>query len=152
MIERIEASSTFNEGFGMSEHIAAVLLDLAWHELGPDEVPTDPEEVLRFEAEALAAVGLDNPAVPPRYSTPYFAHSMSSGYASAYYSYVWSEVLDADTVAWFKENGGLTRENGDRYRRHVIGIGGAADPLASYREFRGRDADPRHLLQRRGLL
>ncbi len=152
VIERIEASSTFNEGFGTSEYLAAALLDLAWHELGPDEVPTSPDEVLRFEAEALAAVGLDNPAVPTRYSTPYFAHSMSSGYASAYYSYIWSEVLDADTVAWFKENGGLARENGDLYRKHVIAIGGTKDPLESYVEWRGRPAPIEPLLERRGLV
>lgn len=152
VVERIEASSTFNEGFATSEYLAAALLDLAWHELGPDEVPTDPADVLRFEAAALAAVGLDNPAVPTRYSTPYFAHSMSSGYASAYYSYIWSEVLDADTVKWFKENGGLTRENGDLYRKYVIGIGGTKDPLASYVEWRGRPAPIEPLLERRGLV
>ena len=151
VVDRIEASSTFNEGFGTSEYLAAALLDLAWHELGPDDVPTDPDEVLRFEASALAAVGLDNPAVPTRYSTPYFAHSMSSGYASAYYSYIWSEVLDADTVAWFKDNGGLTRENGDLYRKYVIGIGGTKDPLDSYAEWRGRPAPIEPLLERRGL-
>ncbi len=151
VVERIEASSTFNEGFGTSEYLAAALLDLAWHELGPDEVPMSPDEVLRFESEALAAVGLDNPAVPTRYSTPYFAHSMSSGYASAYYSYIWSEVLDADTVAWFKDNGGLTRENGDLYRKYVIGIGGTTDPLASYVAWRGRPAPIEPLLERRGL-
>ncbi|MEZ0580338.1 M3 family metallopeptidase [Nocardioides sp. MH1] len=151
VVERIEASSTFNEGFGTSEYLAAALLDLAWHELGPDEVPTSPDDVLRFEADALAAVGLDNPAVPTRYSTPYFAHSMSSGYASAYYSYIWSEVLDADTVAWFKDNGGLTRENGDLYRKYVIGIGGTKDPLDSYAEWRGRPAPIEPLLERRGL-
>ena len=151
VVERIEASSTFNEGFGTSEYLAAALLDLAWHELGPDEVPTNPDDVLRFEAEALAAVGLDNPAVPTRYSTPYFAHSMTS-YASAYYSYIWSEVLDADTVAWFKDNGGLTRENGDLYRKYVIGIGGTKDPLASYVEWRGRPAPIEPLLERRGLV
>ena len=151
VVERIKASSTFNEGFGTSEYLAAALLDLAWHELTPEQVPTDPADVLGFEAEALAAVGLDNPAVPTRYSTPYFAHSMSSGYASAYYSYIWSEVLDADTVAWFEGNGGLTRDNGDLYRKYVIGIGGTKDPLASYAEWRGRPAPIEPLLERRGL-
>ena len=80
------------------------------------------------------------------------SRTLSYSYDAQYYAYIWSEVLDADTVAWFKENGGLTRENGDRYRRYVIGIGGSADPLASYRELRGRDADIRHLLERRGLV
>ncbi|RHW23874.1 M3 family peptidase [Nocardioides immobilis] len=152
VVERIEASATFNEGFKTSEYLAAALLDLAWHELGPDQVPADPADVLRFEADALAAVGLDNPAVPTRYSTPYFAHSMSSGYASAYYSYIWSEVLDADTVKWFEESGGLTRANGDLYRKYVIGIGGTKDPLASYAEWRGRAAPIEPLLERRGLV
>ncbi|WP_028656321.1 M3 family metallopeptidase [Nocardioides sp. J54] len=151
VVERLRAAETFNEGFATSEYLAAALIDLAWHELGPDEVPTDPEAVPAFEQEVLAAVGLDNPAVPPRYSTPYFAHAFSSGYAAAYYSYVWSEVLDADTVAWFRDNGGLTRENGEAYLRHVIGIGGTRDPLASYLEWRGRPAPIEPLLARRGL-
>jgi peptidyl-dipeptidase Dcp len=151
VVERLRAAETFNEGFATSEYLAAALIDLAWHELGPDEVPTDVAEVAAFEQRALAAVGLDNPAVPPRYATPYFAHSFSSGYASAYYSYIWSELLDADTVAWFQENGGLTRANGDQYLRHVIGIGGTRDPLESYEEWRGRPAPIEPLLARRGL-
>ncbi len=152
VVERLEASATFNEGFKTSEYLAAALLDLAWHDLAPDEVPTDAEAVADFEARALAAVGLDNPAVPTRYSTAYFAHSFSSGYAAAYYSYIWSEVLDADTVRWFEDNGGLTRENGDLYRRFVIGIGGTRDPLESYAEWRGRPAPIEPLLERRGLV
>jgi peptidyl-dipeptidase Dcp len=151
VVQRIRAAETFNEGFGTSEYLAAALVDLAWHELAPEDVPTDPEEVQAFERRALAAVGLDNPAVPPRYSTPYFAHSLSSGYASAYYSYIWSEVLDADTVAWFEDNGGLTRENGEAYLEHVIGIGGTRDPLESYAAWRGRPAPIEPLLRRRGL-
>ncbi|WGY04123.1 M3 family metallopeptidase [Nocardioides sp. QY071] len=151
VVARLRAAETFNEGFATSEYLAAALIDLAWHELAPDDVPTSVEEVAAFEQSALAAAGLDNPAVPPRYSTPYFAHSFSSGYASAYYSYIWSEVLDADTVAWFGENGGLTRENGEAYLRHVIGIGGTRDPLDSYAEWRGRPAPIEPLLARRGL-
>lgn len=151
VVERLRAAETFNEGFATSEYLAAALIDLAWHELGPDDVPTSVEEVAAFEQRALAAAGLDNPAVPPRYSTPYFAHSFSSGYASAYYSYIWSEVLDADTVAWFRDHGGLTRENGEAYLRHVIGIGGTRDPLESYEEWRGRPAPIEPLLARRGL-
>ncbi|WP_203043336.1 M3 family metallopeptidase [Pimelobacter simplex] len=151
VVERLRAAETFNEGFATSEYLAAALIDLAWHELGPDDVPASVEEVAAFEQRALAAAGLDNPAVPPRYATPYFAHSFSSGYASAYYSYIWSEVLDADTVAWFRDHGGLTRENGEAYLRHVIGIGGTRDPLESYQEWRGRPAPIEPLLARRGL-
>jgi peptidyl-dipeptidase Dcp len=150
VLGKLEASATFNEGFATSEYLAAALIDLAWHELGPADVPTSPEAVEEFEAAALAAVGLDNPAVRPRYYTAYFKH-IFGGYASAYYSYIWSEVLDADTVAWFKENGGLTRENGEAYVRYVIGIGGTRDPLESYAEWRGRPAPIAPLLERRGL-
>ena len=89
--------------------------------------------------------------MPPRYSTPYFAHAFAYAYDAAYYAYIWSEVLDADTVEWFIENGGLTRDNGDLFRRHVLGIGGSVDPLASWRELRGREADLAPLLRRRGL-
>ncbi|RWZ61206.1 M3 family peptidase [Labedella populi] len=149
LVERLHASAAFNEGFNTSEYLAAALLDQAWHRVNADEEITD---VAGFEARALAAVGLDNPAVPPRYASTYFAHTFSGGYDAGYYSYIWSEVLDADTVEWFRENGGLTRANGDRFREYVLGIGGSADPIASYRRFRGRDADITPLLRRRGLL
>jgi peptidyl-dipeptidase Dcp len=144
----VQASSTFNEGFTTSEYLAAALLDQAWHSIGADTLVTD---VAEFEASALAAVGLDNPLVPTRYSSTYFAHIFSGGYDAGYYSYIWSEVLDADTVEWFKENGGLTRANGDRFRSRLLGVGGRMDPLEAYRDFRGRDAVIQPLLDRRGL-
>ncbi len=151
LVDSLIASRSWGEGFATSEYLAAALLDQAWHALDVDQAAS-VTDVGTFERAALEEVGLANPLVPPRYSSTYFAHSFAYAYDAQYYAYIWSEVLDADTVAWFTESGGLTRENGDRYRRYVIGIGGAADPLASYREFRGRDADPRHLLERRGLL
>jgi peptidyl-dipeptidase Dcp len=150
VVDRIRASETFNEGFATSEYLAAALLDQAWHTLAPDAAAA-VTDVAAFEAAALHAVGLDNPAVPTRYSSTYFAHVFSGGYDAGYYSYIWSEVLDADTVAWFTENGGLTRENGDRFRRLLLGVGGSKDPLEAYREFRGRDAEIAPLLKRRGL-
>ena len=150
VVERIRASETFNEGFATSEYLAAALLDQAWHTLSPDAAAA-VTDVAAFEAAALAAVGLDNPAVPTRYSSTYFAHIFSGGYDAGYYSYIWSEVLDADTVEWFTENGGLTRENGDRFRALLLGVGGSKDPLEAYREFRGRDAVIAPLLKRRGL-
>jgi peptidyl-dipeptidase Dcp len=104
-----------------------------------------------FESAALAAAGLDDPAVPPRYSSTYFAHTFAGGYDAGYYAYIWSEVLDADTVEWFRENGGLTRANGDRFRQRLLGVGGSKDPLEAYRDFRGRDAVIEPLLARRGL-
>jgi peptidyl-dipeptidase Dcp len=90
--------------------------------------------------------------VPPRYRTTYFQHVFTGGYAAGYYSYIWSEVLDADTVEWFKENGGLRRENGEVFRSRLLAVGGSVDPLEAFRAVRGRDADPTPLLRRRGLL
>ncbi len=149
IVDRIQASAAFNEGFQTSEYLAAALLDQAWHRITADDQVAD---VAEFEAEALAAVEVDNPAVPTRYSSAYFAHTFSGGYDAGYYSYIWSEVLDADTVEWFKENGGLTRANGERFRRRLLGVGGSKDPLEAYRDFRGRDAVIEPLLARRGLL
>jgi peptidyl-dipeptidase Dcp len=147
-VDKLQASSAFNEGFQTSEYLAAAMLDQAWHTISADDEVTD---VVAFEAGALAAAGLDNPAVPTRYSSAYFAHTFAGGYDAGYYSYIWSEVLDADTVDWFTENGGLTRANGDRFRQRLLGVGGSKDPLEAYRDFRGRDAVIEPLLERRGL-
>ena len=148
LVEKLRASSAFNEGFKTSEYLSSALLDQAWHSITADTIVTD---VAAFESAALASAGLDNPAVPPRYSSSYFAHTFSGGYDAGYYSYIWSEVLDADTVEWFTENGGLTRQNGDRFRTLLLGVGGSKDPLEAYRDFRGRDAVIEPLLRRRGL-
>ncbi len=148
LIARLQATETFNQGFETSEYLAAAWLDQALH-----RVPAGGtiDDVAAFEAAALADIGLADPAVPTRYSSPYFAHVFSGGYSAGYYSYIWSEVLDADTVEWFRENGGLTRANGERFRRRLLGVGGSKDPLEAYRDFRGRDADIAPLLTRRGL-
>jgi peptidyl-dipeptidase Dcp len=147
LVDNLLAASAFNEGFKTSEYLAAALLDQAWHAI---TAPVDDVEL--FEAAALTAAGLDNPAVPTRYASTYFAHVFSGGYDAGYYSYIWSEVLDADTGDWFRENGGLTRANGDRFRQLLLGVGGSKDPLEAYRDFRGRDAVIEPLLARRGLL
>ena len=149
LVDNILRSSAFNEGFLTSEYLAAAMLDQAWHRLSADDTV---EDVVAFEADALTAAGLDNPVVPTRYSSTYFAHTFSGGYDAGYYSYIWSEVLDADAVEWFTENGGLTRENGDRFRSLLLGVGGSKDPLEAYRDFRGRDARIEPLLVRRGLM
>lgn len=150
VVEKLHASEAFNQGFATSEYLAAAWLDQAWHSLGVAEVEAEID-VAAFEAQALAEIGLDNPVVPTRYSSTYFAHVFSGGYSAGYYSYIWSEVLDADTVEWFRENGGLTRANGDRFRQRLLGVGGSKDPLEAYRDFRGRDAEIDPLLKRRGL-
>jgi peptidyl-dipeptidase Dcp len=147
-VDKLQASSSFNEGFKTSEYLGAAMLDQAWHRITADDEITSVED---FEAKALKSFGLENPAVPPRYSSTYFAHTFSGGYDAGYYSYIWSEVLDADTVDWFKENGGMTRANGDRFRSRLLGVGGSKDPLEAFRDFRGRDADIAPLLKRRGL-
>src|SRR5690606_10202697 len=138
----------FDQVAATSAYRAAAWLDRAWHRVAADAAVDD---VAGFEAAALADIGLLNPLVPTRYSSTYFAHVFSGGYSAGYYSYIWSEVLDADTVEWFRENGGLTRENGDRFRERLLGVGGSKDPLEAYRDFRGQDAEIAPLLKRRGL-
>lgn len=150
-VETLIASRLFNEGFGTTEYLAAALLDQAWHQLAPEDVPASPADVEAFEREALERLGLDFAPVPPRYRTSYFNHIFAGGYSAGYYSYLWSEVLDADTVQWFEENGGLRRENGDAFRAHVLSIGGSQDPVAAFSAMRGRAPSIDPLLARRGL-
>ncbi len=150
VLDKLAASEVFNQGFATSEYLAASWLDQAWHSLTADEAAADID-VAAFEAAALADIGLANPVVPTRYSSTYFAHVFSGGYSAGYYSYIWSEVLDADTVEWFREHGGLDRDNGQRFRDRLLGVGGSKDPLEAYRDFRGRDAEIEPLLKRRGL-
>jgi peptidyl-dipeptidase Dcp len=89
--------------------------------------------------------------VPPRYRSTYFSHSFSGGYSAGYYSYLWSEVLDADTVNWFKENGGLKRENGEKFRATLLSRGGSMDAMQMFRNLTGHAPDISHVLKRRGL-
>ncbi|GAA3209865.1 M3 family metallopeptidase [Microbacterium terregens] len=150
VVEKLRASEAFNQGFATSEYLAAAWLDQAWHSLDAEAAAGDLD-VAAFEAAALSDIGLNNPVVPTRYSSTYFAHVFSGGYSAGYYSYIWSEVLDADTVEWFRDNGGLQRANGERFRDRLLGVGGSKDPLEAYRDFRGRDAEIQPLLERRGL-
>nr|WP_314547007.1 M3 family metallopeptidase [uncultured Massilia sp.] len=148
LLDKVHASTKFNEGYRTTEYLAASILDQKWHQLGATQIPTD---VLGFEAKALHDAGVDFPLVPPRYRTTYFSHVFSGGYSAGYYGYLWAEKLDADTVEWFKENGGLTRKNGDRFRQMLLSRGGTMDAMEMYRNFRGRDAKIEPLLERRGL-
>ena len=149
VVEKIRAAQLWGEGFGTVEYLGATLLDQAWHRLAPDAVPDD---VVAFEAAALAAAGIDLPLVPPRYRSTYFQHIFDGGYSAGYYSYIWSEVLDADTVDMVTERGGLTRANGDHLRATLLSVGGSVDALDAFRNLRGRDADIEPLLRRRGLV
>ncbi|MBA3906582.1 MAG: M3 family metallopeptidase [Pseudonocardiales bacterium] len=148
LVTKLAEARRFGEGFATTEYLAAALLDQAWHRLGAGETVTDVEA---FETAALTAAGVDVPSVPPRYRSTYFNHVFGGGYSAAYYSYIWSEVLDADTVEWFTEQGGLSRENGERFRRELLAVGGAVDPMDAFRAFRGRDPDVTPLLIRRAL-
>jgi peptidyl-dipeptidase Dcp len=148
LLDKVQASAKFNEGYRTTEYLAASMLDQSWHQLGASQIPTD---VLGFEAKALHDAGVDFPLVPPRYRTTYFSHVFSGGYSAGYYGYLWAEKLDADTVEWFKENGGLNRKNGDHFRKALLSRGGTMDAMDMYRSFRGRDAKIEPLLERRGL-
>jgi peptidyl-dipeptidase Dcp len=148
LLDKITAARKFNQGYATTEYLAASLLDQKWHQIKPNEVPDD---VLAFEAQALKDAGVDFPLVPPRYRTTYFSHSFSGGYSAGYYAYLWAEKLDAESVLWFKENGGLLRKNGDWFRKTLLSRGGTADAMELFRNFRGRDAAIEPLLERRGL-
>ena len=148
LLDKVIAAEKFNQGYKTTEYLSASLLDQAWHQLNPSDVPQD---AVAFEAEALHKAGVDFPPVPPRYRSFYFSHAFAGGYSAGYYSYLWSEVLDADTVEWFKEHGGLKRENGDRFRAMLLSRGGSADALGLFKNFVGRDPYIEPLLRRRGL-
>ena len=148
LLDKVIASKKFNEGQRTTEYLAASILDQRWHQLGASQIPTD---VLAFEAAVMKDAGLDFAPVPTRYRSAYFSHVFSGGYSSGYYGYLWSEKLDADTVDWFNENGGLSRKNGDHFRKMLLSRGGTLDAMDMYRKFRGRDAKVEPLLERRGL-
>ena len=149
LLDKVLETRKFNQGYSTTEYLAASLLDQKWHQLLPEEVPT-AEGLLDFEAKTLAEAGVALDTVPPRYRSTYFSHIIG-GYSAGYYAYIWSEVLDADTVEWFKQNGGLTRENGDHFRQTLLSRGGAEDAMSLFRNFRGADPDIQPLLDRRGL-
>jgi peptidyl-dipeptidase Dcp len=148
LVEKLKKSLKFNQGFATTEYLAAALLDMAWHTLPPD---APLQDVNTFEPEALKKFKIDVPQVPPRYHTTYFSHIWGGGYSAGYYAYLWSEVLDDDAYYWFRENGGMTRANGQRYRDMILSRGGTDDAAALYRAFRGKDPSVEPLLMERGL-
>ncbi|MEP6562102.1 MAG: M3 family metallopeptidase [Nakamurella sp.] len=148
VVSAVRAAEQWGEGFGTTEYLAATVLDQAWHRVTDDHQVTD---VAAFERQALIDAGIAHPLVPPRYRSTYFQHIFSGGYSAGYYSYIWSEVLDAETVEWFKDNGGLRRENGDLFRSRLLSVGGSVEAMDAFRAVRGRDAGIGPLLKRRGL-
>lgn len=149
LIDAVRAAGGTESAHATVEYLAAAALDLAWHRLGPDELPAD---VLEFEAQALAAAGLAHPLVPPRYRSTYFNHIFGGGYSSAYYSYIWSEILDAETQQWFLAGGGLNSELGAAFAEAVLSRGDSVDQVAAHAAMLGRPAGLDPLLRRRGLL
>ena len=149
LLDKVEASKKFNQGFETTEYLGAALLDQAWHQIAAADAP-EAKDVLAFEAAALKRAGVDFAPVPPRYRSTYFSHIMG-GYSAGYYAYIWSEVLDANSVEWFKSHGGLTRANGDHFRKTLLSRGGSVDALALFRDFSGGEPDVQPLLERRGL-
>ena len=150
LLDKVMEAAQFNEGFRTTEYLAASIIDMALHQLPPEQIPAG-DQIMAFEADVLQQAGLDYAPVPPRYRAPYFSHIMG-GYAAGYYSYIWSEVLDADAVQWFVENGGMTRGNGDHFRETLLSLGGSEEAMTIYQNFAGREPDMSHMLRRRGLL
>jgi peptidyl-dipeptidase Dcp len=149
LADKIKRAATFNQGYDLTELLAAAELDMQWHTL-PASAP--PEPVDPFEAEALKKTGVDLPQVPPRYRSSYFLHIWSNGYAAGYYAYLWAEMLDDDAYAWFTEHGGMTRANGDRFRAMILSRGNTEDLAKMYRDFRGRGPEIEPMLKVRGLV
>ena len=156
MIEKIEAASKFNQGYDFGETVEAALLDMKWSALTPQQAAAldTPAKVDAFERRSLQELGLEIDLVPPRYRSTYFNHIFSgpTGYSAGYYSYLWTEMLDRDSRKWFRENGGLTRENGDHYRDTVLSRGGTMDYFEMFQNFAGRQPDVTPMLEARGLV
>ncbi len=150
LLAKVLEAQRFNQGYALTEYLAAALLDQAWHQISADQAPA-PTGVVAFEQAALKESGLDFAPVPPRYHSGYFSHIFESGYSAGYYAYLWSEVLARDTGQWFHTHGGLTRANGDYLRAEVLARGRSADPKVLFRNFYGRAPDIAPLLEYRGL-
>lgn len=144
-VNKLNQLEAFNQGFETTHYLQAAILDLALHQ---SDVP---EDLIQFESDAISNYGLNHFAVPTRYRANYFAHIFGGGYAAGYYGYIWSEVLDADSVNWFKENGGFSRANGERFANLLLTLGGSRDSMQMARDFLGREPSIQPLLDRRGL-
>ncbi len=149
LLDKVIAASKFNQGFATTEYLGAAMLDQSWHQIGVDQVPA-AQDVVKFEHEALVKDGIYYAPVPPRYRTTYFSHIMG-GYSAGYYAYIWSEVLDANTQKWFRDNGGLSRANGDHFRKTLLSRGGSVDAMELFRNFAGHEPQIGPLLEKRGL-
>lgn len=148
LVAKIKKAATFNQGYSLTELLAAADLDMAWHTLSADD---SMQQVDPFEAEALKQAHLDLPQVPPRYRSSYFMHIWGNGYAAGYYAYLWTEMLDDDAFAWFQQHGGLTRANGQRFRDMILSRGNTEDYGKMFRDFCGHDPSIQPMLKDRGM-
>ena len=149
LVDKIKKASKFNQGYALTEILAAASLDMKWHELTAAAPLQDAD---KFEAMALQETGLNLSQVPPRYRSSYFLHIWSNGYAAGYYAYLWTEMLDDDAFSWFTENGGLTRANGQRFRDMILSRGNTIEYGKMFRDFRGRNPDIKPMEKNRGLI
>jgi peptidyl-dipeptidase Dcp len=148
LVSKIKKSQTFNQGYSLTEILAAADLDLEWHTItSGDSIKSTGD----FEKAALKRTGLDLSQVPPRYRSSYFLHIWGHGYAAGYYAYLWAEMLDEDAYSWFRENGGMTRANGQRFRDMILSRGNTEEYNKMYLDFRGRKPDIKPMLEGRGL-
>ena len=149
LVEKIKNASTFNQGYATTELVSAATLDMAWHSVTSEN---QFKPTLEFEKEVLQKYGFTLPQVPPRYHSPYFAHIWGGGYSAGYYAYMWSDVLNADAWKWITDNGGMTRENGDRFRKYILSVGNSVDLNKAYKDFSGRNPEIKPLLQNKGFV
>lgn len=148
LVDKMTKAGKFNSGYNMTELVAAALLDMNWHVLGADAPLQDADQ---FEAAALKKDHIDLSYVPPRYRSSYFQHIWGNGYAAGYYAYLWTEMLADDAFIGFKEHGGMTRENGDRFRAMVLSRGNTEELAKMYKDWRGKDPSIEPMLENRGL-
>ena len=148
LADKLKQAQLFNQGYDFTEILEAAALDMAWHTLSAGDTVKNSDE---FEINSLKKDGLYIPEVPPRYRSSYFMHIWGHDYAAGYYAYLWSEMLDDDAFDWFEKNGGLTRENGDRFRKMILSRGATEDYSKIFREFTGHDPNLEPMLKDRGL-
>ena len=149
LVEKIKKAATFNQGYATTELVSAATLDMAWHSVTSEN---QFKPTLEFEKDVLHKYGFTLPQVPPRYHTPYFAHIWGGGYSAGYYAYMWSDMLNSAAWDWIKNNGGMTRENGDRFRKHILSVGNSVDLNQAFRDFTGKDPEITPLLKDKGFV
>lgn len=149
LVDKIKKASSFNQGYSTTELVSAATLDMNWHSV------TDVSQLkptLEFEKEVLQKYGFNLPEVPPRYHSPYFAHIWGGGYSAGYYAYMWSDVLKSSAWDYIAKNGGMTRANGDRFRKYILSVGNSKDLNQAFRDFTGKDPDIKPLLRDKGFI